>query len=80
MLFRSFIPKNLPNSDNDLYNTVDILKKLEGLWISEDELYDCFETKTRISIYFENKNTENQIIKFTVDENSGYLQDDIKVQ
>ena len=38
------------------------------------------EKKTSEGYYFENKNTDNQIIKFPVDENSRYLQDDMKVQ
>lgn len=30
--------------------------------------------------YFENKNTDNKVVRFIVDENSGYFQDDAKVQ
>ena len=37
------------------------------------------EKKVSDGYYFENKNSDNQIVKFMVDENSGYLQDDIKV-
>ena len=69
---RTFIPKNLPNSDNDLYKTIDILKKLEGYWISERELNDCFETKTGISIYFQNKNTNSDFTRFDNWYFSGY--------
>lgn len=37
------------------------------------------EKKVSDGYYFENKNSDNQIVKFMVDENRGYLQDDIKV-
>ena len=30
--------------------------------------------------YFENKNSDSQVVRFTVDENTGYFQDDAKVQ
>ena len=38
------------------------------------------EKKTSEGYYFENRSADNQIIRFPVDENSGYLQNDIKVQ
>jgi DNA-directed RNA polymerase subunit beta' len=37
------------------------------------------EKKVSDSYYFENKNSDNQIVKFMLDESSGYLQDEIKV-
>lgn len=30
--------------------------------------------------YFDNKNTDNQMTRFMIDENNGYFQDDAKVQ
>ena len=38
------------------------------------------EKKASDGYYFENKNTDNQFVRFMVDENSGYFQDDAKVQ
>jgi DNA-directed RNA polymerase subunit beta' len=38
------------------------------------------EKKASEGYYFDNKNTDNQIGRFMIDENSGYFQDDAKVQ
>jgi DNA-directed RNA polymerase subunit beta' len=38
------------------------------------------EKKASDGYYFENKNTDNKVVRFIVDENSGYFQDDAKVQ
>ena len=38
------------------------------------------ERRNTDGYYFENKNADNQIVKFIVDENTDYLQDDIKIQ
>ena len=38
------------------------------------------EKKASDGYYFENKNSDSQVVRFTVDENTGYFQDDAKVQ
>ena len=38
------------------------------------------ERRSSDGYYFENKNADDQIVKFIVDENTDYLQDDLKIQ
>jgi len=38
------------------------------------------ERKQSDGYYFENNKQDNEIVKFTIDENNDYLQDDLKIQ